>query len=109
MATVRPMSRPLGLAVTLSFVLLAVAACGSDGEPETASPPSTTAMSPPPVTGGGDGDEEAIRGSGGAAPAGPVAEGETVPDIVGPTLGGESISLSDFRGKRVIVHLWSSW
>jgi hypothetical protein len=108
MATVRPMSRPLGVGVLVALVVLVLAGCGGDSEADTAAPPATTdgAAPPPPADGG---DDEAIRGSGGATPAQTAAEGEPVPVIVGPTLGGGSLSLSDYRGKKVIVHLWSSW
>jgi hypothetical protein len=108
MATVARMSRPLGLGVLVALVVLAFAGCGGDSEAETAAPPATTtAASPPPPAAGGD--EEAIRGSGGATPGQTATEGEHVPDVVGPTLAGGSLSLSDYRGKKVIVHLWSSW
>jgi ABC-type glycerol-3-phosphate transport system substrate-binding protein len=109
MATVAQMSRPLGLGMLVALVVLALAGCGGDSDADTAAPPptTTTAASPPPPAAGGD--EEAIRGSGGATPGQTAAEGEPVPDVVGPTLAGGSLSLSDYRGKKVIVHLWSSW
>jgi hypothetical protein len=31
------------------------------------------------------------------------------PDIAGTTLTGETISLGDFRGRPVVVNVWSSW
>jgi hypothetical protein len=100
------MSRPLGLGVIVALVVLVLAGCGGDAEPETAAPTATTTAAPPPA---GGGDEEAIRGSGGAAPGQTATAGEPVPDVVGATLEGGSISLSDYRGQKVIVHLWSSW
>jgi hypothetical protein len=102
------MSRPLGLGLALVLVMLPLTGCGGDAEPETASPPATTAPPPPPPAAGG-GEEDAIRGSGGGSATTTAAEGERVPEIVGPTLAGGTASLSDFRGKKVIVHLWSSW
>jgi hypothetical protein len=33
----------------------------------------------------------------------------TAPDISGTTLGGETISLGDLRGRPVVVNVWSSW
>jgi hypothetical protein len=101
------MSRPLGLGLTLVLVALALAGCGGDAVTETASPPATTAAPPPPPAGGDE--DEGIRGAGGGSPGGIAAQGEPVPDIVGTTLAGGTISLADFRGKKVIVHLWSSW
>ena len=63
----------------------------------------------------------AVAGCGGsedqAAPVvEPVVETETAPagrapapDVTGTTLDGESISLGDFRGRPVLINVWSSW
>ncbi len=93
--------------LALAVFVFALAGCGGEAENETAPPATTAAPAPPPPA--AEGDDEAIRGSGGAAPAQNAAKGEPVPDIVGPSLAGDSISLADFRGKKLIVHLWSSW
>lgn len=37
------------------------------------------------------------------APTGPGSE------ITGESLDGEHVSLADFRGKRVLLNVWSSW
>ena len=52
--------------------------------------------------GGGD-DRE-------AAPQ-PIATqaARVVPAISGTTLDGETISLGDFRGRPLVVNVWSSW
>jgi hypothetical protein len=34
---------------------------------------------------------------------------EPAPEIHGRTLEGEPISLADFRGRPVLVNVWSSW
>ena len=31
------------------------------------------------------------------------------PELTGTTLGGETVSLGDFRGRPVLVNVWSSW
>ncbi|MBA2530861.1 MAG: TlpA family protein disulfide reductase, partial [Nocardioidaceae bacterium] len=31
------------------------------------------------------------------------------PDISGPTLAGDEVSLGDFAGKVVVVNTWGSW
>ena len=103
------MPRLLVLALALASLVPAAAGCGS--EPETdgaAAPPAatTTPPTPPPAV---DGEDEAIRGSGGATASGPPAVGEAVPDLAGTTLAGDPFSLSELRGKQLIVHLWSSW
>jgi cytochrome oxidase Cu insertion factor (SCO1/SenC/PrrC family) len=36
-------------------------------------------------------------------------EGFAAPDFTLETLEGESITLSDLRGKAVVVNLWASW
>ena len=35
--------------------------------------------------------------------------GEQAPDFTLPGLDGGQVSLSDYRGKRVIVFMWASW
>lgn len=35
--------------------------------------------------------------------------GNIAPDFKLPTLAGEEVSLSDFRGKRVLVNFWATW
>lgn len=39
----------------------------------------------------------------------PVRVGEPAPDFTLPTLDGETIKLSDFRGKGVFINFWGSW
>ena len=34
---------------------------------------------------------------------------EAAPNIVGTTLDGEAIALGDFRGRPVMINVWSSW
>jgi hypothetical protein len=109
------MSRRLVLALAVGSLLLGAAGCGSESETDDAAAPpaasatsttSGTANTPPPIV---DDENEGVRGSGGATPSGPPAVGEVVPDLAGSTLAGDSFSLSELRGKKVIVHLWSSW
>jgi thiol-disulfide isomerase/thioredoxin len=38
-----------------------------------------------------------------------LVPGKSVPEIVGTDLEGESIKLSDFKGKVVVVNFWGSW
>ena len=35
--------------------------------------------------------------------------GTELPDFTLPTLDGENISLSDYRGKRLVIFMWASW
>jgi cytochrome c biogenesis protein CcmG/thiol:disulfide interchange protein DsbE len=41
--------------------------------------------------------------------AGPVAEGQAAPDFRFKDQSGQQFSLSDFRGKVVLVNLWATW
>ncbi len=41
--------------------------------------------------------------------AGPVGQGEPAPDFVLTTFEGETIALTDLRGKVVVVNFWASW
>jgi hypothetical protein len=52
--------------------------------------------------GGGDDREAAPR---------PIATqpARVAPEISGRSLDGETISLGDFRGRPVVVNVWSSW
>ena len=38
-----------------------------------------------------------------------VAVGEPAPDFAVTTLDGSRISISQLRGKRVLVFMWASW
>ncbi|MDK2909891.1 MAG: hypothetical protein PWR20_1458 [Bacteroidales bacterium] len=38
-----------------------------------------------------------------------LAPGKPAPDITGPDLNGKRISLSDYRGKYVLLAFWGSW
>lgn len=38
-----------------------------------------------------------------------VGVGDQAHDFTLPTLNGENVSLSDFRGSRVILFMWASW
>ncbi|MCZ2524042.1 TlpA family protein disulfide reductase [Streptomyces sp. HB2AG] len=39
----------------------------------------------------------------------PVAERKKAPDISGETVDGGELSLSDYRGKVVVLNVWGSW
>ena len=101
------MPRVAALLLVLAGLALGVAACGSDADTDAA-PPTTTAPTTT-VTPPSGGDEDGVRGSGAPTSSGPPRLGDPVPEIVGTSFDGESISLADFRGKKVIVNLWSSW
>lgn len=55
----------------------------------------------------------AVAGCGGesgtTAPATTQTTATQATPVEGTTLDGEPISLADFRGKRVLVNVWSSW
>lgn len=38
-----------------------------------------------------------------------ISQGNIAPDFELKTLDGESVKLSDFRGKKVIVNMWATW
>lgn len=39
----------------------------------------------------------------------PGAEREAAPELTGPTLDGETLSISDFKGKVIVLNVWGSW
>ena len=46
----------------------------------------------------------------GGLPALGIAEGEPFPDIVLPSAeDGRPMSLADYRGKKVVLHVFASW
>jgi len=38
-----------------------------------------------------------------------VNVGEEAPDFALPSLDGNPIKLSDYRGKKVVLFMWASW
>ena len=38
-----------------------------------------------------------------------IREGDQAPEFQLPTVDGKQVSLSDFRGKIVMVHFWATW
>jgi peroxiredoxin len=38
-----------------------------------------------------------------------VKAGDTAPNFMLPSLDGEPVRLSDYRGKRVALFMWASW
>ena len=39
----------------------------------------------------------------------PVSVGGPAPEFTLPDLDGQQVSLSDYRGKRVVLFMWASW
>ena len=35
--------------------------------------------------------------------------GDSAPDFTLPSLNGEEVRLSDFRGEKLILFMWASW
>ena len=101
------MPRAAALLLVLAGLAVGVTACGGDADTDAA--PPTTTVQTTTVTPPSDGEEDGVRGAGAPTSTGPPQVGDPVPAIVGTSFDGESISLADFRGKKVIVNLWSSW
>lgn len=38
-----------------------------------------------------------------------IQKGQVAPDFTLPTLSGESLTLSDLKGKKVILNFWATW
>jgi cytochrome oxidase Cu insertion factor (SCO1/SenC/PrrC family) len=77
------------LGVLLAIVAIAAAACGGGTSTQGTSPETTTTTTEPPPGNGKQRSE--------------------APPVDGTTLEGETVSLADFRGKPVLVNVWSSW
>jgi hypothetical protein len=54
-------------------------------------------------------DDEADVATQPVTEAAPSANREPAPEIEGPSLDRDSISLVDFRGRPVLINVWSSW
>lgn len=76
-------------AVALLILLVATAGIGCGGPSDKAAPPPAT------VT-----ESE-------STPADPTRE--AAPPLTGITVDGDSIALADFRGRPVLINVWSSW
>ncbi|MEM7306404.1 MAG: hypothetical protein AAF682_07035 [Planctomycetota bacterium] len=50
-----------------------------------------------------------LAGSGSAQLGNPWAIGEPLPDLRLPTIDGDTLALSDLRGKKVILIEFASW
>ena len=62
------------------------------------------------VAGCGSGTDEAVDSSATVTEsAPPEMTRETAPALSGVTLDGDAITLSDFRGRPVLINVWSSW
>lgn len=77
--------RPFGLALVIALCAVAVAGCGSSSSEPTAAPDAAPAETQPPP---------------GRDPA---------PAIDGTSVEGKPLALADYRGRAVLVNVWSSW
>lgn len=76
----------------LIAVALLVAGCGGSAEAEAGSVPEAGYVA-------GDGSIVLV----------PPSERAAAPDVVGPTLDGETFRLADHRGDVVVLNVWASW
>jgi peroxiredoxin len=81
-----PAARVLRGASAFGLILLLAAGCGG------------------PSSGGGT-----TAQSGGAGGGHAGTEGTAAPDFSLPDLDGHSVSLSDFKGKVVVINFWATW
>ena len=38
-----------------------------------------------------------------------IVAGDPAPDFELPSLAGDSVRLSDYRGRKVVLFMWASW
>ena len=77
--------RHLAPAVVLALVMLGTGCGAGSGDSTVATPTTTTESS----------SGKRFR--------------EAAPNVAGTTLEGEAIALGDFRGRPVMINVWSSW
>ncbi|MBX7112204.1 MAG: TlpA family protein disulfide reductase [Dehalococcoidia bacterium] len=58
---------------------------------------------------GADGNGASDAGSAGLVDEAPATIGAPAPDFVLRTVGGDTVRLSDYRGKTVVLNFWASW
>jgi hypothetical protein len=75
------------IAVVALLVVAVAAGCGGSTE-QTAPPRATTETAEPPAA---------------------ASTREPAPPLSGESLGGETIALRDFRGRPLLINVWSSW
>lgn len=59
-------------------------------------------------TGSSSGDTQFVQGTGQVTEV-PPGKRKAAPDISGETVGGGDLTLSDYRGKIVVLNVWGSW
>ena len=91
--------------VSLGLAWLALVACGSGGSPAPAAPAASAPVTPPAAP--------ATEQPAAAAPAPPAT---SVPVKLGPVhqltvtdLDGNSVPLSKFAGRPMIIEIWATW
>ncbi len=95
------MNKRIALPLLMILLVLTVVGCGSTSTPEpTPLPPTAT----PVVT-----VETATPASNASSASSGNANAIPAPDFTLQTLDGESVSLSDYRGKLVMINFWASW
>ncbi len=71
-------------AVVLALVVLGTGCGGGNGDSTVATPTTTESSS-----------GKRLR--------------DAAPNVAGSTLEGEAVALGDFRGRPVLINVWSSW
>ncbi len=95
------MSKRIALSLLMILLVLTVVGCGSTSTPEpTPLPPTATPVVTVETATPASNASSASNGNANAIPA---------PDFTLQTLDGESVSLSDYRGKLVMINFWASW
>ncbi|GAA4931496.1 hypothetical protein GCM10023224_09350 [Streptomonospora halophila] len=59
--------------------------------------------------GGGESQEDRYVAGDGSSTAFAPGDREPAPEVSGETLGGEAVSLADYRGDVLVLNFWASW
>nr|WP_242677477.1 TlpA disulfide reductase family protein [Streptomonospora litoralis] len=59
-------------------------------------------------TGGGSQEDRYVAGDGSSTAFDP-GERVAAPEVSGETLGGDAVSLADYRGEVLVLNFWASW
>ena len=84
----------------LAAILLCTAGCGST------EPKQENSNGAQQVSNDGEGDNSA---SGEEEPYGELEEGDTAPEFSAPLAGGGTFTLSEQKGKVVLLNFWATW